>query len=92
MEIRTLLVDSSYLLKRSFNGAKDVSTSAFGHIGGLYSFLTTVRKLIKQYKISENRIISKGVGWDDPVDPSHPANPADTIKNNRIEIRFISLK
>ena len=52
MKIRTLLVDSSYLLQRSFHGARDTYTVKFGHIGGLYQFLTTVRKLIKTHKIN----------------------------------------
>src|ERR1035437_3296450 len=59
MKTRTLLVDSSYLLKRSFFGAKDISTPKFGHIGGLYAFLTTVRKLIKEHMI--NKVI---LAWD----------------------------
>lgn len=59
MITRTLLVDSSYLLKRSFHGAKDTSTSAFGHIGGLYAFMTTVRKLIKEHLINKVVLV-----WD----------------------------
>lgn len=59
MKTRTLLVDAPNLLKRSFHGAKDVYTPSFGHIGGLYQFLTTVRKLIKEYKI--NKVI---LVWD----------------------------
>lgn len=59
MKIRTLLVDSNYLLKRSINGAKDTYTSKFGHIGGLYQFFTTVRKIVKATKI--NKII---LMWD----------------------------
>lgn len=59
MKTRTLLVDSSYLLKRSVNGAKDVYTNKFGYCGGLYSFLTTVRKLIKEHKINKVVLV-----WD----------------------------
>lgn len=59
MKIRTLLVDSSYLLKRSFHGAKDTSTNAFGHIGGLYQFFTVIRMLIKKHMI--NKVI---LVWD----------------------------
>lgn len=59
MKTRTLLVDSSYLLKRSFFGAKDVRTKSFGHCGGLYQFLTTTRKLIKKHMI--NKVI---LAWD----------------------------
>lgn len=53
------MVDSSYLLKRSLSGAKDVYTSAFGHIGGMYQFMTTLRKLVKEHKI--NKIV---LCWD----------------------------
>lgn len=59
MKIRTLVVDSSNLLKRSFHGAKNVQTTSFGHIGGLYSFMTTLRKLIKIHRI--NKIV---LVWD----------------------------
>ena len=59
MKIRTLLVDSSYLLKRSVNGAKDAYTDEFGHIGGLYSFMVTLRKLIKEYKVNKVVLV-----WD----------------------------
>jgi DNA polymerase-1 len=59
MKTRTLLVDSSNLLKRSFHGAKDVYTTKFGHIGGLYQFLTTIRKLIKEHMINKVVLV-----WD----------------------------
>jgi len=59
MKTRTLLVDASYLLKRSFHGAKNVYTQSFGHIGGLYSFFTTIRKLIKEHMI--NKVV---LTWD----------------------------
>jgi DNA polymerase I len=59
MKTRTLVVDSSYLLKRSFHGAKNTYTTKFGHIGGLYSFFTTIRKLIKQHSI--NKVV---LCWD----------------------------
>ena len=53
------MVDSSYLLQRSFHGARDTYTVKFGHIGGLYQFLTTVRKLIKTHKINKVVLV-----WD----------------------------
>jgi len=62
MKTRTLLVDSSYLLKRSFFGAKDIATNKFGHIGGLYAFLTTVRKLIKEHMINKVVLVWDGQG------------------------------
>lgn len=52
MSHKTLLVDAPYLLKRSIHGAKDSYTQA-GFMGGVYSFMTTLRKLIKQYGITK---------------------------------------
>lgn len=59
MNNRTLVVDSPYLLKRSIEGAKDLYTNKFGHIGGLYQFFTTLRKLIRDHKI--NKVV---LAWD----------------------------
>ena len=59
MKSRTLLVDANNLLKRSFHGAKEVYTNKFGHIGGLYQFMTSVRKQIK-----DNRINKVVLAWD----------------------------
>lgn len=59
MRNRTLLVDANYLLKRSMSGAKNVYSNKFGHIGGLYSFMTKLRKLIREHKI--NKVI---LMWD----------------------------
>ena len=59
MKTRTLVVDASYLLQRSYHGAKDTYTPNFGHIGGLYQFLTTVRMLIKAHMI--NKVV---LAWD----------------------------
>lgn len=89
MRTRTLLVDSSYLLKRSFNGARDVHTSKFGHIGGLYSFLTTVRKLIKEHRINKVVLV-----WDGQnggifryrIDPAYKANHKNKDWHKRIEL------
>ena len=59
MKIRTLLVDANYLLQRSYHGAKNVQTTKFGHLGGLYQFMTTLRKLIKEHMI--NKVV---ICWD----------------------------
>ena len=59
MKVRTLLVDSNYLLQRSYHGAKNTSTVKFGEIGGLYSFLTTIRKQIKLHRINKVVLV-----WD----------------------------
>jgi 5'-3' exonuclease len=56
--LNTLLVDANYLLKRSMFGAKHVYAKG-SHIGGIYSFLTTIRKLI-----TENNINKVVLCWD----------------------------
>ena len=44
----TLLVDGNALFKRAFAGAKDEYNYKGEYIGGLYSFLTTIRKLLTE--------------------------------------------
>jgi 5'-3' exonuclease len=95
MKTRTLLVDSSYLLKRSVNGAKDMGTSKFGQIGGLYSFLTTVRMLIKKHRI--NKVI---LAWDGEnggiqrhhIDIAYKANRKNKSWNEKIEMSDFDIK
>jgi 5'-3' exonuclease len=58
MKAKTLLVDASYLLKRSFHGVKNGHTNA-GHIGGVYGFLTKIRKFIKDLKVNKVVLV-----WD----------------------------
>jgi len=94
MKNRTLLVDGSYLLKRSFHGAKDISTNAFGHIGGLYSFMTTTRKLIK-----ENMINKTIICWDGEnggiqryrIDHAYKANRKTKEWHKKIELNDAEL-
>ena len=43
---RTLLVDGNALFKLGYTGAKDMYNSYGEHIGGLYQFITTLRKLL----------------------------------------------
>jgi 5'-3' exonuclease len=57
-ELNTLIVDSNVLLKRSFNGAKNLYIDGV-HIGGLFQFYTTLRKHIIEYK--PDRVI---LFWD----------------------------
>lgn len=47
-EIHTLLVDGNSLFKTSYHGAKNEYNRNGVHIGGIYSFLTTVRKLLNE--------------------------------------------
>jgi 5'-3' exonuclease len=83
MKTRTLLIDASYLLKRSFFGAKDVYTK-FGHLGAVYQFLTTTRKLIKEHM--SNKVI---LIWDGQrggiqryqIDHEYKANRKDKCWN-----------
>jgi 5'-3' exonuclease len=78
MKTRTLIVDSNYLLKRSLSGAKNVYTSVYGHIGGLYGFTTQLRYLIKEYKV--NRVI---LAWDGQNGGKLRYNLLNTYKSTR---------
>jgi len=55
---KTLLIDGNVLMKRSFNGAKNVFYKD-RHIGGIFQFYTTLRKLIVELSI--DKVI---VMWD----------------------------
>lgn len=95
MKIRTLLIDSSFLLKRSFNGARDVYTSKFGHIGGLYSFFTTLRKLIKEHKINKVVLVWDGENggiYRHNIDPAYKANRKNKEWHSKIELTEFELK
>lgn len=89
MDVRTLLVDSPYLFKRSLFGAKDQYSSKFGHIGGVYGFLTMVRKLIKQHSINKVVLV-----WDGDnsgrarylIDSNYKANRESKDWYNKIEL------
>lgn len=95
MKTRTLLIDSSYLLKRSFHGAKDTYTGSFGHIGGLYSFMTTVRKFIKEHMINKVVLV-----WDGEnggiqryrIDHAYKANRKNKEWHEKIELTEYELK
>ncbi|MFW5847373.1 MAG: hypothetical protein ACOCVF_00440 [bacterium] len=95
MDNRTLLLDSSYLLKRSINGAKNAHSTTFGHIGGLYSFFTVTRKLIKEYGI--NKVI---LFWDGEnggiyrhnLDIAYKANRLSKEWYNKIELTESQIK
>lgn len=89
MKRRTLVVDGSYLLKRSMFGAKDTYTPSFGHIGGLYQFFTTLRKLIKTHK--SNKVL---IAWDGEnggiarhlIDPAYKANRKNKTWYDKIQL------
>ena len=95
MKIRTLLVDSSYLLKRSFHGAKDVHTNKFGHIGGLYSFMTTIRRMIKEKMINKVVLVWDGENggvYRHQIDAAYKANRKDKTWHGRIEMTEAEIK
>ncbi len=58
-EVRTLLVDGNGLFKQSYTGAKNQYNSKRQHIGGVYQFLTTLRKFINER--SYHKVV---VFWD----------------------------
>jgi 5'-3' exonuclease len=95
MKIRTLLVDSSYLLQRSFHGAKDTYSTKFGHIGGLYQFLTTIRKLIKDHKINKVVLVWDGEGGGimrHRIDKDYKANRKNKEWYRRIEMTAAEIR
>lgn len=95
MICRTLLVDSSNLLKRSFHGAKDVQTTKFGHIGGLYSFLTTIRKLIKEHRINKVVLVWDGEGggiYRHRIDKEYKANRKHKEWYKKIEMTAAEIR
>lgn len=95
MKIRTLLVDSSNLLQRSFHGAKDLHTTKFGHIGGLYQFITIVRKLIKEHKINKVVLVWDGEGggiYRHRIDKEYKANRKYKEWYKKIEMTAIEIR
>lgn len=89
MKNRTLLVDSSYLLKKAFNGVNNAYTSEFGHIGGLYGFFTILRKLIKENKINKVVLVWDGEGggiYRHNIDNAYKANRKSKEWHKRIEL------
>ena len=95
MRNRTLLVDGSNLLKRSIHGAKDVYTTEFGHIGGLYSYITTLRKLIKEHLINKVILVWDGEGggiYRYRIDHSYKANRKTKEWHKKIEMNAAELR
>ena len=95
MRNRTLLVDASYLLKRSFHGAKELQTANFGHIGGLYSFLTTTRKMIKDHMINKVILVWDGEGGGiqrHRIDNAYKANRVSKEWHKRIEMSAAEIR
>lgn len=89
MKTRTILIDGNFLIQRSYNGAKNAYTTSYGYIGALYSFMTTLRKLIKNN--STNKVI---VCWDSEqggflrykIDRAYKANRKNKNWYEKIEL------
>ncbi len=95
MKIRTLLVDGNNILKRSYHGAWDMHTNKFGHIGGLYSFMTSVRKQIKEHKINKVVIAWDGEGggiYRHRIDREYKANRATKEWYKKIEMTAAQIR
>lgn len=94
MKIKTLLVDSNFLLQRSMHGAKDVYTK-IGHIGGLYSFMTKLRVLVKEYQINKVVLVWDGENggvYRHNIDPAYKANRKNKTWYDKIEFNSYELK
>jgi len=95
MKTRTLLVDASNLLQRSYHGAKDVYTTNFGHIGGLYSFMTILRMLIKEHHINKVVLVWDGEGggiYRHHIDKEYKANRKNKEWYKRIEMNAAQIR
>ena len=46
-DVNTLVVDGNALFRRGYHGAKDEYNKDGEHIGGIYQFITVVRKLLQ---------------------------------------------
>lgn len=95
MKIRTLLIDGSYLIKRSINTGKEQHTTKFGQINALYGFLTTVRMLIKKHMINKVVIVYDGENSGIKrycIDSAYKANRKNKSWNNKIEMSDFEIK
>jgi 5'-3' exonuclease len=77
-KINMLLVDGNALFKRSILGAKDVYNHNQEHIGGLYQFITVLRKLI-----DDDLYHKVFVFWDGKLSGQLRFNIYSDYKSNR---------
>jgi 5'-3' exonuclease len=73
-----LVVDGNSLFKRSFLGAKDVYNQKEEHIGGIYQFITVLRKLL-----DEDLYHKAFVVWDGELSGQLRYNIYSDYKSNR---------
>jgi 5'-3' exonuclease len=74
---KTLLIDGNVLMKRSYNGAKNLFYKET-HIGGIYQFYATLRKLIVELAV--DKVI---ITWDGERNGYLRLNYYPEYKNNR---------
>jgi len=74
---QTLLVDGNVLMKRSYNGAKNLFYKET-HVGGIYQFYATLRKLVVELTIDKVIIF-----WDGERSGYLRLNYYPEYKNNR---------
>lgn len=77
-KVNMLLVDGNALFKRSILGAKDVYNQNQEHIGGIYQFITVVRKLL-----DEDLYHKVFVFWDGKLSGQLRFNIYKDYKSNR---------
>jgi len=94
MKNRTLLIDANYLIKRSFHANKDSFNNDI-HIGALYSFYTTLRKLIRDNQSTKVILMFDGeMGGKlrHLIDPLYKANRKNKEWSNKIELTDYQIK
>ena len=94
MKNRTLLVDANFLIKKSFHGNKDSFNNNI-HIGALYSFYTTLRKLIRDNQSTKVILMFDGeMGGKlrHLIDPLYKANRKNKEWSNKIELSDYEIK
>lgn len=74
---KTLIVDGNVLMKRSYNGAKNLYHKD-KHIGGIFSFYSTLRKIIVEHKI--DKVV---ITWDGERGGTLRLDYYPEYKNNR---------
>ena len=74
---KTLIVDGNVLFKRSYNGAKNLYHKD-KHIGGIFAFYSTLRKIIVEHKI--DKVV---ITWDGERGGTLRLDYYPEYKNNR---------
>lgn len=76
--LNTLLVDGNALFKTGFTGASDVYNRNGVHVGGIYQFITVVRKLLSEHLYHQVYVF-----WDGKLSGQLRYNIYEDYKGNR---------